>query len=37
MLIKASFISPEEGTKPAKLKSVNGFDIKISLDVTTDL
>jgi hypothetical protein len=37
LLIKASFISPENGTKPAKLKYDDGFDLKLILDVTTDL
>jgi hypothetical protein len=37
LLINAAFISPENGEKPAKLKSVYGFDLKMILDVTTDL
>jgi hypothetical protein len=37
ILINASFISPEDGTKPAKLKNDFGFDLKMILDVNIDL
>jgi hypothetical protein len=37
LIINAAFISPENGTKPAKLKNDDGFDIKIILNVSPSL
>ncbi|HPR32796.1 MAG TPA: hypothetical protein PLK12_11900 [Prolixibacteraceae bacterium] len=33
LLVRAAFLSPDEGTKPAKLKYDLGFDLKVILDV----